>query len=179
MDLKTLRVCRQMYNEANNVLWSTNTFSFNDAALSLYHFMTARTTHQKRLLRRLRLQMDWVWEEDDLFNRVLNPTLIRSLTGLRCLRLQINHSMDTAHYQGAKAREDELGLFQTRHLGFVRTMAVLPLVNVEVFVGDRSQPLNVDALWTAEDRVEYAEGIRRILLDPKVSEMFIQNKEEL
>ena len=150
MDLKTLQVCRQIYNEANNVLWSTNTFSFNDAGLNLHHFMNARTTHQKQLLRRLRLQMDWVWEEADLFNRVLNPTFIdiRSLTGLRFLRLKINHSLETAHNQEAKAREDGLGLVQT-HLEFVRKMAVLPLVSVEVFVGDHSQPLNVDALWTA------------------------------
>ncbi len=148
MDLKALQVCRQIYNEANIVLWSTNTFSFNDAGISLKHFMKARTTHQKRLLRRLRVEMDWVWEEDDLFDRVLHPTFIKSLTGLRCVRLQINHSEETADYQEAKAR-DGPSLVQTRYLEFVRKMAVLPLVKVEVFVGDHSQPLNVDALCTA------------------------------
>ena len=52
---------------------------------------------------------------------------------------------DDAHqilgfYQETKARGNELGLFQTRHLDFVYKMAILRLTNVEVFVGDRSQP---------------------------------------
>lgn len=110
--------------------------------------MHVRPTHQKRLLGRLRVEIDWVWEEDDLFDRVLNSTFIKSLTGLKCLRLRINHSEETADYQEAKAR-DGPSLVQTRHLEFVRKMAVLPLVGVEVFVGDHSQPLNVDALRTA------------------------------
>ena len=174
-----LRVCRQIYIEANDVLWSTNTFSFNDAAISLDHFMDARTTRQKRSLRKLRLQMDWVWGEDKPYNRVLGMTLIKSLTGLRSLRLQINHSMEAALYQQMKARGNELGLFQTRYLAFVHKMAVLPLINVEVFVGDRSQPVNVDALWTAEDRMEYAEGIRKLLADPRGAELYTQKQEGL
>lgn len=49
--LTALRVCRQMYIEANDVLWSTNTFSFNHAAISLDRFMSARTTRQKQSLK--------------------------------------------------------------------------------------------------------------------------------
>ncbi|KAF6232490.1 hypothetical protein HO173_009370 [Letharia columbiana] len=140
MHLTALRVCRQIYNDANNILWSTNTFSFNDAATSLDRFMDAQTTRQKQSLRRLRLQMDWVWGEDKPWNHVLGMTLIRSLAGLRSLRLQINHSMYATLFQEAKARGNELGLFQTRRLDFVHKMAILPLTNVEVFVGDLSQP---------------------------------------
>ena len=177
MHLTALRVCRQMYIEANDVLWSTNTFSFNDAAISLDRFMSARTTRQKRSLRKLRLHMDWVWDEDKPYNRVLGMKLIKSLTGLRSLRLQINHSMEAAHYQQMKAFGDDL--FQTRYLTFVHKMAVLPLTNVEVFVGDRSQSWYVELLWTAADRMEYAEGIRKILLDPKGAEIWAQNQEWL
>ena len=73
----------------------------------------------------------------------------------------------------------KFGLFQTRHLKFVYKMAALLLVNVEVSVGDRSQPLDADWLWTAEDRIEYAEGIRSIPLDSRGVGLFTQEKEEL
>ena len=173
MHLTALRVCRQMYIEANDVLWSTNTFSFNDAAISLDRFMSARTTRQKRSLRKLRLQMNWVWDEDESYNKVLGMTLIKALTGLRSLRLQINHSMEAVHYQQMRDSGDHL--FQTRYLAFVHKMAVLPLTNVEVFVGDRCDWC---ILWTAEDRREYAEGIRKILLNPKGEEIYGQKQEE-
>lgn len=58
MHLPILRVCRQMYTETSQVLWETNIFSFNDVASSK-HFMSSRTAHQKRSIRRLRLVMDW------------------------------------------------------------------------------------------------------------------------
>lgn len=81
--------------------------------------------------------------------------------------------MDATHYQIMRALGDDL--FRTRYLALVHKMAVLPLTNVEVFVDDRSQPWRyVDLLWTAEDRMEYAEGIRKILLDPKGAEKYSQ-----
>ena len=106
-------------------------------------------------------------------------TLVRSLTGLRSLRLQINHSMEAAFYQKAKARGNVLGLFQTGNLDFVHKMAILPLTEVDVFVGDRSQQLEVDTLWPAEDRMEYAKGIRKILLNSRGAEINAQNQKEL
>lgn len=192
MHLTVLRVCRQTYNEANNVLWTTNTFSFNDADPTFVDFMESRSTPQKKLLRKLRLQMDWVYEDDKCWNRVLRITLIRSLIGLRSLRLQINHSMKAKVYQWAKARGNELGLFQMRQLEFIDKIAILPLTDVEVFVSDFPQlvdypsdedesepPADTSPSWTAEDRTDYAEGIRKILLDPKGADIYAQKQEVL
>lgn len=178
MHLTALRVCRQMYIEANNVLWSTNTFSFTDDAIFVL-FMNVRTTYQIRSLRRLRLQLDWSWGEYS-WKRVLGITLIRSLTGLRSLRLQITHTTTAASYQEANARGNELGLFQIRQRDFVHRMAILPWtdVDVEVFPSNRPQWSHTVALWTVEDRTEYAEGIRKILLDPKGAEIFAQKQRE-
>lgn len=122
--------------------------------------------------------MDWAWEEDKPWNRVLGVKLIRSLTGLRKLRLHINHPMEAAFYQKAKARGDILGLFQMRQLEFVDKLAILPLTDVEVFVGDRSPLEKVNGLWTAEDRIEYAEEIRKILLNPRGAEKYAQEQKE-
>ena len=178
MHLGILRVCGQFYSGASYALWTTNTFSFNDAARTFNHFMKGRTSHQKGMLRRLRFQMDWVWSEDGPWNRALDMTLIKSLTGVRSLRLQINHSVEAfTHYQ-AKMRGNEIALFKPEHLELVHRMAMLPLLNVEVFVGDRSPPFNLDALWTAEDRKEYAEAIRKMLLDPNGAARYAKGLED-
>ena len=168
MHLTALRVCRQVFNEANHVLWTTNTFSFDDADPTFNAFIDSRTTRQKQLLRNLRLCMDWVYEDDQSWNRALRVTLIKSLTGLRSLRLQINHSMDAALYRGAK----ELGLYPMRQLQFVENLATLSLMDVEGFVSDfprfvddppgfdsddPAPSVNLCPQWTAEDRIEFAE----------------------
>lgn len=190
MHLTVLRVCRQVYCEANDILWATNTFSFDDADPTFIDFMESRTTRQKQILKKLRLQMDWVYEDDKCWNRVLRMTLIRSLVGLRSLRLQINHSMKAEVYQCAKARGNELGLFQMRQLQFVDKLAILPLSDVEVFVSDFPQlvdyspdedepPADTSASWTMEDRGDYCEGIRKILLDPKGVDIYSQRQKVL
>ena len=178
MHLTALRVCRQIYNEADRVLWSTNTFSFHDEA-TFRHFMGTRTACQKRLLRKLRLQINCVANEEAAWSRVLGITLIRSLVGLRSLRLQMNHTMDTETYQWIKALG--LGKMMQMRLGFVQKMKVLPLSEVEVFVCDDSGgwPRKGEVMWAAEDRAEYADAIRRLLLDPKGVEKYAQDQEEL
>ncbi len=137
--------------------------------------------------------MDWFFEDDKSWNRALRMTLVKSLTGLRSLRLQINYSMNAALYQSAKARGNELGLYQMRQLRFVEKFAPPSLRDVEVFVSDfpgfvgdapgfdsddpdPAPPVNLRPLWTAEDRIEYAEGIRKILLDPKGADVYAQRQ---
>ena len=192
--LTVLRVCRQIYNEANDVLWSTNTFSFNEADPTFVDFMESRTTHQKQTLRKLRLQMDWVYGDEKGWNRIFGVKRLRSLTGIRSLRLQINHSMEAALYHEAKVGGDELAFFQPHQHEFVLKMATIPLTDVEVFVSDYptlisdypysdsdsdEPPRALGDLWTAEDRTEYADEIRRILLDPKSAEKHAQFQETL
>ena len=178
MHLTALRVCRQIYNEADRVLWSTNTFSFHEKD-TLRHFMGTRTTCQKRSLQKLRLQIDSVANEEKAWSSVLGLKLIRSLHGLRSLRLQMNDIMDADNYQWMKAHGLD-NMIQMR-LGFVQKMKVLPLNEVEVFVCEENEPWPVkDAvLWDAEDRAEFADTIRRILLDPKGGEKYAQVQEEL
>ncbi|KAL8777853.1 MAG: hypothetical protein Q9194_002329 [Teloschistes cf. exilis] len=54
MRLTLLRSSRQIYVEAKEVLWTTNTFSFTDP-IAFKRFMSTRSVHQKRMLRNLRL----------------------------------------------------------------------------------------------------------------------------
>ena len=52
LDLRVLRICRQFYNECNNVLWTTNIFAL-DSWLSFSQFMITRCHLQRELLRGL------------------------------------------------------------------------------------------------------------------------------
>lgn len=165
LHLNTLRVCRKVYHEANTILWSTNIFSFFNAK-SLEHFLRARRPHQVPLLRRLRLQMDWIWEKQRWDS--VDSNLIRSLTGLRSMRLQIKHSMKARRYGELSARGNQPGTFQSDFPGFMHRLATLPLREVEVAVSDYS--LKITDLWTPENRKEYAQGIREMLLNPKEAE---------
>ena len=182
MHLTALRICRQIHNEADRVLWSTNTFSFADAA-TFGRFMDTRTTCQKRFLKNLRLQMNRIPNQEADWSRVLSMKLIRSLVGLRSLRLQINHTMDPKRYQSIGALWDDFdwcNVIQMR-LRFLRRMKVLPLTEVEVFVGDYGMTLPSirQVIWVAKDRTEYADAIRRILLDPEGAESYAQDRKEL
>ncbi len=88
LPLQILRSCRQMYTEANQILWSTNTFSFN-RGIAFKCFMGARTLIQTRALKRLRFQMDYSEEHKD-WNSALNFAAVRSQHGLRHSRLSID-----------------------------------------------------------------------------------------
>ncbi len=130
--------------------------------------------------------MDWAYEDDECWDRTLRMTPIKSLTGLRSLRLRINHYMSAALYQSAKVCGNELGLYQIRQLQFVEKLATLSLTDVKVFVSDNHDILDAfddgdparrcDLAWTAEDRTEFAEGIRKIILDPKGADIYAQRQ---
>ena len=175
--LTALRACRQIYNEADRVLWSTNTFSFDDD-ITFLRFMDTRTTCQKRSLKKLRLQTNAVEDED--WSSVLSIKLIRSLVGLRSLRLQINLFMPAKRYEWIKAHGYDWNPREMqRRLKFVQRMKVLPLTEVEVFIGDYSNLVDESLSWTAEDRTEYADVIRRTLLDPEGAEKYAQDQEDV
>ena len=189
VSLTALRVCRQTYAEANVTLWTTNTFSFDEAFPSFSVFMRFRTTHQRQLLRKLQLEMDWICEGDRGWNRVLGMPLISRLSGLRSLSLQINLSMEAAFYETAKARGNVLCLFQMRQFEIVNKLATVPLSDVEVFVtnfpklptssDDSEEPRELEPPWSFEDRVECAEEIRKVLLNPKGAEQYAHQQKEL
>lgn len=76
MRLTILRSSRQMYVETNQMLWATNTFSFTNP-VALKRFMMKRNIHQKRLIRNLRLDMDWQFNfEIKAWNSALNMALV-------------------------------------------------------------------------------------------------------
>ncbi len=169
--LSVLRSCRQIYVEANKMLWTTNTFSFADAT-TLKRFMMTRTVHQKRSIESIRLQMEFIFYGYKEWNTALNMPLVRSLSGLRRLRLRIEHEMDTKDYEYAKSHDR---LFTTTYCEGLQKVSTLPLTEVEI-VTRNPQYLPEHDLWTKADREEFAEGLREILLNPKGAQIYADDQ---
>ena len=168
MRLSILRSCRQIYVEANNILWTSNTFSFADS-VTFRRFMMIRTIHQKRLIESLRLQMEWV---DHQWTKSLNMALVRSLSGLRRLRLNIEHKLLFGSYESSKSHNL---LYITTHFDGLKKLSTLPLTEVEIVV---ETPVigSEDHLWTKADRQDFAEGLRIILLNPKGAQIYAEDQ---
>ena len=180
MHLTALRVCRQVYNEAKFVLWTTNTFSFMDGPTTAFPtFMESRTMRQTQLLKKLRLQMDWNYHLEENWDRNLGMPLIRSLTGLKTLRLQINRPLEAEYPPRWGAQSDTLKVLQTRPGGLLDRLGILPLTDVEVLFHNFQQDVLPYGPWTVQDRTEYAQEVQRRLLDPKGPEIYAQNQKKI
>ena len=169
--LSVLRSCRQIYVEANKILWTTNTFSFADAT-TLKRFMMTRTINQKRSIASIRLQMELDSYGHREWNTALNMPLVRSLCGLRHLRLHIEHEMNARSYEFAKSNNL---LFTTTYCEGLQKVSILPLAKVEVVVRN-PQFIPEHDLWTKVDREEFAEGLRKILLNPKGAQIYADDQ---
>ena len=99
LDLRALRTCRHLYAEANKVLWTTNTFSFQ-LPMSLELFLKHRNASQKSIMYNLRLHIHSMAGTAAEWRRALNNTMVQSLKGLKHLRIYIE--------MGAGQRELEL-----------------------------------------------------------------------
>ena len=163
--LTLLRSCRQIYLEGITLLWTTNTFSFIDAT-TFQTFMMRRIDHQKEMITSLRLDMDWSNGGSEEWNKVLDMPLIGSLTGLRHLRLHIDCCMESGLYQTTKKK-----IFHGSHCEGMRKLTTLPLTSVEVGVKDPAQAgLHYGWIWSKDERLEFGNGLRSLLLDPQGTE---------
>ncbi|KAI4179936.1 MAG: hypothetical protein LQ348_005294 [Seirophora lacunosa] len=179
MHLTVLRASRQIYVEANRILWATNTFSFADGP-TLKHFMKTRNVYQKRLIHSLRFDMNWICQGEKEWNSALNMATIRSWTGLRALRLRISfdpdqelwgHPVDTFVQDSSETE----GLWK---------LSILPLTSAEVSMHDypHRDPCLAFGFqaeyWQQSDMDECAEEIRQVLLNPKGAETYAKHQAE-
>lgn len=179
MRLSVLRSCRQIYVEANQILWSTNTFSF-DEATAFKRFMMTRNVPQKRLIRCLRLHMrfNFHWTISE-WNKSLNMSLLQSLSGLRQLRLHIVRWEDPVLHGSAQGNDLP---YPTVPCEGLKRISTLPLTEVEVAVKNPQSALNPaleTAPWTKIGRDSYAQGLRQILLNPKGAELYAEEQLKL
>ena len=81
--------------------------------------------------------------------------------------------MEARLFRELSAPGNQLGISPSSFSSLMQRMAILPLTEVEIIVGDNLQVRLRKVLWTVENRKEYAEGIREMLLDPKGAEKYI------
>ena len=95
MDLSLLRICRTVYEVANVILWTTNTFSFSDGE-SFGEFVAKLNPPQKQKLARLHLGTTWADGSRSakrpytICGRHLKVAHIQTLRGLKTLNLCFN-----------------------------------------------------------------------------------------
>ena len=175
MRLTVLAVSHQIYAEANHILWTTNTFSCGDG-ITFQRFIKTRTHSQKRLIRNLRFEMEWKIDFGDwkIWNKALSMPLVKSMIGLRTLRLNILYELKEYRWQDVKDDFVE-SFFFTEGL---RRLSTLPLTGAEVafrISGHTSRP----GLWQKVDRDACAQKLREILLNPEGAEVYAEQQRRL
>ena len=87
--LDLLRTSRQLYQEANGIVRTTNTLSF-DRASTLQRFLESRTTVQMQLLANLRLDMNFGSRSHRFeWQKTINTCPVSALMNLHCLHLYV------------------------------------------------------------------------------------------
>jgi hypothetical protein len=102
ISIGVLKVCRQVYIEANRILWSTTTWSFTHA-LAFSQFMDRRNAVQRRLMQKLHLDLDprycWVRKNwADGWYAALHKRVLSRFTALEVLYLDIRDNQYGPRY---------------------------------------------------------------------------------
>ena len=103
-DLSVLAVCRLLYEESNNILWQTNTFSFDDA-ISFRRFNASMTPSQKRKLKKLHIHMNVTIDQPantyswyrNAWEKAIVPRVLTPFHNLKVLHLSFNQHCSTVN----------------------------------------------------------------------------------
>ena len=189
IDLNVLGVCRQLYEEANHLLWTTNTFSFEDPQ-TFGKFFGSLNPAQKRNLTSIHISADigglgsyynisayqrarW---DSDYWGKGLKIPNLKMLRGVQTLHLCINQGFQclTRGY-GNESPEILIELAQKADMESILRLRALPLKHATVMVSDDAEKLKhtggMAYRWTVTKKNEYAESIRVQLADPGGAEL--------
>ena len=197
VDLNVLGVCRQLYEEANHLLWTTNTFSFEDSN-SFAKFFASLNPAQKRKLASIHISADiggtgysyyrtglshqasnlqrarW---DSNYWGKALKMSNLNMLRGVQTLFVCIRQSFDCVnrHFGNHTTAGDEvIEEANKADLEPILRLRALSVRHVTVVVSDFSEQLERHGWsayrWTVAKKNEFAESIRALLVDPKGAE---------
>jgi hypothetical protein len=114
--------------------------------------------------------MKWYWRFDKrAWEKALTLTLIRSLKGLRTFHLYIEQSLlnRDVNWEGKPGWETDL--LSDTYFEDVMKLKILPLetVTVNIANGPEFDELEANPQWPLAGRTEWAERLKRQLLDPE------------
>jgi hypothetical protein len=185
VQVQILRVCRQVYIEANPILWSSNTLAFGEPS-DFCKFMSERVTAQKASITRLLLDFSWGTRGDTMTRQVQRATsngIITTLTGLRTLHLYIQDavygSIDpvAGNFDDKQEIEEWQRTTRTHEArdGFTNFKR-LPLQHVTILMLCRPNWSFSMQNWRHTVRIKYAETVRDTILDPEGSQKLQQEQ---
>ncbi|KAF6237693.1 hypothetical protein HO173_003894 [Letharia columbiana] len=191
VDLNVLGVCRQLYEEANHLLWATNTFSFEDPK-TLEKFLCSLNPAQKRKLTSIHISATigglgsyyynsgyqrarW---DTSYWGKALKMSNLNVIRGVQVLHLCINQGFECV-FRGYgntnDSAEQQIANTQQADLESILRLRALSVKHVTVIVSDDTTKLERDGKsahrWTAIKKKEYAESIRVQLVDPSGAEL--------
>ena len=152
LDLTILGACRQMYEEANVLLWTTNTFSFEDGP-TLRVFIDGLHSTQRNKLSRIHIDFEGLSFSAQQWEQALRPSFLAKLKGLRTLHATFDE-FSKSHYGSITPTP-------------ISVMQILPLQHVTVLIGDLfKRRISEHDTWTITQKREAAEALRNKLLNP-------------
>lgn len=156
LDLSILGACRQMYEEANILLWTTNTFSFSDV-LTFEELIARLNTMQRQKLSAIHIGMAWfrTLMHHRRASSVHNPMILEKLRGLRTVHLSLDR--DPSFDCWSQGNIVNIGCF--------RSLQILPLKHATVMVVDIFDGAP-QGRWTIRRKRDCAERLRCMLLNP-------------
>ena len=183
VDLNVLGVCRQLYEEANHLLWTTNIFSFEDPR-TFGKFLGSLNAAQKRNLTKIHISADIGglsayyttnqqrahWDETYWGSGLKIPNL-NMLRGVQTLHLCLNQTFEGfRHRHGSSSAEETIEISQEADMEIFLRLRALPVKHVTVVMSDVPANLKswdeTDFRWTVVRKAEYVESIRAQVVDP-------------
>lgn len=181
LDLSMLGASRQMYEEANLLLWSTNTFSFEDP-VSFDKFMNKLTSLQKKKLTKMHIRIDWLSYDYEQWERVLKIRLLEKFKGLKTVHLCFDQDLVRLAsflyvYMLQKQDASSTGLLASCHeilfldypqLEPFGSLQMLRLQHATVVIADKIGDVRQSrSRWSIQKKREVAEKVRGKLLQPE------------
>lgn len=185
VDLNALGVCRQLYEEANHLLWATNIFSFEDPR-TFDKFFNSLNPAQKRNLTNIHISADigngpWAnsqyqrarWDSK-YWGTALKTSNLNMLRGVQTIHLCLNQRFDCVPWQPplaeTEAAERHLQEGLQADLESILRLRALAVKYVTVVMSDDAEELEKNGKstyrWTATKKNEYAESVRANIVDP-------------
>lgn len=173
LQLSLLRVCWQLHREGCAILWTTNTYSFEDA-FSFRHFLNDLNTEQRKAL--AKLHVDALWDTLSLkdWDESLSARFSKQLPALTTLHATFDQNFGHRD-MNSFLRLEALGFTLFHVLELLLRIQVLPLKHATVIIADDVSNQNGhfvislyrDARWAIEKKRQVAEALRLKLLNSK------------
>lgn len=188
LDLAFLGTCRQIYQEAHVILWSTNTLSFDDGT-SFKTFIDTLNTVQRQKLKQINITMDVaidaeamesnhgnLSEETRDWRKAFTATRVQKLKGLRSLFICIEQQ----HVHNPVRVTNKTSLAQVlKQVDPLFRLQTLPLTQVTVVVSDdiATEKAVFADRWTNSRKLSLAIQIKDKIADPLGADMAKAEKE--